>query len=1224
MATSIHASTPPPPSSIHTPTTPRFGWDDSYEPYSSRKSNRVSSQRSRVAQTPPPQSSGHNLRTNRSPRSSKKSASSMDIATSPPSSPQTAPKKRAPRLSAVMGGRRVSGALNDDNTATAAAALGLPVPRKESKTESHQSATTVRNTGMLPTPAKTPKKRPSEVAPGISSIARNIFPVHPETVEEVMPTPKKTRKRYTGLSLDSFTAEGEQSTPIQIYTDSNDRVPEADLSTDNPFYGQGTTAYPEPTKRTSKRRKINVPGEGEQTVEEAERREDGLVYVFRGKKIFRKFGNDEAEQIQDSDGVNDELEASVPRRLRGPLTRSSIKPRLLFPTPLQSKAKEARSQATEDEEEAITDIEEPPVTTPVDHHIDEAAVTPMAPKFAPFSPPTTARATRSKRLDLASSPVTSTSDDESTFSATARGKGAKNILKIKDIGLGRNQSQDAYFSKFPRLESYFAAINKNVQIVNDDGPPSNQSSPYVHSLVRSLQDAGHVVSVVLPHVQRSWIGKAHIIGQTVKPTYFRPGTLYKDDGTTHSHPLPAGSEEQEEWVLVDGTPASCVQIGLYHYFQNRGAVDLVVSGPNYGRNSTAVFSLSSGTLGGALEAAVCKRKAIALSYAFFSRNHDPQIIAGASKLSVRLIEYLYKNWDSNVDLYTINVPLLEDVDQKRIMWTNVLQNYWEEGSCFQEVEDEEWDADEEEESIREREGAPRGDTNGESVTRHKHKHFKWAPRFADVYRSVDKAGPGNDGWAVKEGYTSVTPLKANFMHAAAVTQGELKLPSNPISTMDSLSLSDSQAKIYIYVNYEDDYVQPLILSALKSRLPANTYQLLISPSELPTPTSLYLHIGAYETLPFTHIMSHPSTSLTNAYMIRKALIRKHYLSTTTFNWITKHPSSILSTNIKPACDFELDYAEFLDDALVEAWELQESFGNNEGKSKEDREWWILKPGMSDRGQGIRLFSTEEELQAIFEEWEAGRPDSDDDEEEKGEGMGEDMSIGQKEPTKGDKGEEDGGDYIITSHLRHFIAQPYIHPPLLLPSNSRKFHIRTYVLALGALKIYVYKPMLALFASTTYIPPWSPASNTDLSPHLTNTCLQSNGAHSSVHLLSSLPISAALHTEILDQIYGVTGEVFEAAAKGMMIHFQTLPNVFEVFGLDFLVDEKGKAYLLEINAFPDFRQTGGELRDLVGGLWEGVVEIAVGGFFGVNVMGRAEGKREKGSMVLVREIDLGRR
>lgn len=178
-----------------------------------------------------------------------------------------------------------------------------------------------------------------------------------------------------------------------------------------------------------------------------------------------------------------------------------------------------------------------------------------------------------------------------------------------------------------------------------------------------------------------------------------------------------------------------------------------MSGPNFGRNSTSVFSLSSGTLGGALEAAVCKRRSIALSYAFFSRNHDPDIIAGASKLSVKLIEYLYANWGKEVDLYSVNVPLVEGVEGRKVMWTAMLQNYWGTGSCFQEVQDEEGDAGEEEQRIREKEGQT--GMNGEvaEVGRHMHKHFKWAPRFTDVYKSVEEAGPGNDGWAIQEGFT---------------------------------------------------------------------------------------------------------------------------------------------------------------------------------------------------------------------------------------------------------------------------------------------------------------------------------------------------------------------------------------------------------------------------------------------------------------------------------------
>lgn len=302
---------------------------------------------------------------------------------------------------------------------------------------------------------------------------------------------------------------------------------------------------------------------------------------------------------------------------------------------------------------------------------------------------------------------------------------------------------------------------------------------------------------------------------------------------------------------------------------------------------------------------------------------------------------------------------------------------------------------------------------------------------------------------------------------------------------------------------------------------------------------------------------------------------------------------------------------------MEAWELNESMGRNEGKEREEREWWILKPGMSDRGQGIRLFSTLEELQSIFEEWEAERPDSDDEEED------EESTNPRNDKAKVE--EEEGKDYIVTSHLRHFTTQPYIHPPLLLPSlGNRKFHIRTYVLALGSLKIYVYKPMLALFASTPYTAPWSASS--DLSPHLTNTCLQSGSHDGSVlsFFSSALPIDGERKEEIFKQICDTTGEVFEAAAKGMMVHFQTLPNAFEVFGLDFLVDggEEGRVWLLEVNAFPDFRQTGGDLKDIVRGLWREVVRVGVGGFFGgEREMSEA---KEEGNLLLVRNVKLGRK
>ena len=267
--------------------------------------------------------------------------------------------------------------------------------------------------------------------------------------------------------------------------------------------------------------------------------------------------------------------------------------------------------------------------------------------------------------------------------------------------------------------------------------------------------------------------------------------MHNDSGHSSTKPLPTKSNE-EEWILVDSTPASCVQIGLYHYFQERGPVDLVVSGPNYGRNTTAVFALSSGTLGGALEAAVCGKRSIALSYAFFDRNHDPEIVSGASRMSLRVIERLMKDWSADTHLYSINVPLVKDVEKAKVLWTDMLQNQWKSGSCFQEIDvpqDEDLSPEEEEQKIRRRESdemerkpdvseyangehdAPGGETKH---LRYTHKHFKWAPRFKDVYDSVEQSQPGNDGRVVKEGQVSVTPLRANFMHVSGF-EGEMKL-----------------------------------------------------------------------------------------------------------------------------------------------------------------------------------------------------------------------------------------------------------------------------------------------------------------------------------------------------------------------------------------------------------------------------------------------------------------
>ncbi len=441
------------------------------------------------------------------------------------------------------------------------------------------------------------------------------------------------------------------------------------------------------------------------------------------------------------------------------------------------------------------------------------------------------------------------------------------------------------------------------------------------------------------------------------------------------------------------------------------------------------------------------------------------------------------------------------------------------------------------------------------------------------------------------------------------------------------STVDTAPKLYALIDYSESYVQPLILQALSSQLSQLPYELITTITQLPSLSSPVLQIAGYEALDFDHVLQNHSTSLVCAYVIRKALVRKHYLSSTVATWLVKHPDSVLRKHFKPAVHFELDFAEFLDEALVDAWDLNESLVRNEeieGKP-ESKEWWILKPGMSDGGNGIRLFSSMDELREIFEEWEFEEPDDEEDDD----GQEVTSDEGKSDLPKMRGGAEDVQDGGMTSQLRHFIAQPYIHPPLLLESKvNRKFHVRVYVLAVGALKVYVYKEMLALFAAREYYTPGQTdvTGEIDLARHLTNTCFQDESTRSSSvcrfwELENDKASGTDWHSRVWKQICDVTGEVFEAASREQMVHFQTLPNAFEIFGVDFLIDADFNAWLLELNAYPDFKQTGDDLQNVVvGGLFEEVVSVAVRPFFARQNRGAGN---QSDRMMLVRDIELGR-
>jgi tubulin--tyrosine ligase len=86
------------------------------------------------------------------------------------------------------------------------------------------------------------------------------------------------------------------------------------------------------------------------------------------------------------------------------------------------------------------------------------------------------------------------------------------------------------------------------------------------------------------------------------------------------------------------------------------------------------------------------------------------------------------------------------------------------------------------------------------------------------------------------------------------------------STKD-LCLDDKPAPVYAVVDYEDAYVEPRILAALKKYIPS--IKTVRDPSELPKNTDIkMLNWSVYEKIPFEEAMEKPENLLCCSYIIR--------------------------------------------------------------------------------------------------------------------------------------------------------------------------------------------------------------------------------------------------------------------------------------------------------------------------------------------------------------------
>lgn len=225
---------------------------------------------------------------------------------------------------------------------------------------------------------------------------------------------------------------------------------------------------------------------------------------------------------------------------------------------------------------------------------------------------------------------------------------------------------------------------------------------------------------------------------------------------------------------------------------------MLISGPNRepttssglttdGRNLSAAFALSSGTIGAAMAGALAVPLAgpsgprtfmpsIALSYGVVERPVPPRALQLAHEVAVGVCKRLFDDWGwedvdkrNPVQVYSVNVPLVTEAIERanrKVCFTTMWRNTY--GQLFvptQKAPQEEtnWSAadkvqqSDDAESQQEVDGPLR---------------FRFAPNFHPLlHPSPDTMSEGTDAWAFYHGYTSVTPLLANFAELQDPGQG---------------------------------------------------------------------------------------------------------------------------------------------------------------------------------------------------------------------------------------------------------------------------------------------------------------------------------------------------------------------------------------------------------------------------------------------------------------------
>ncbi|CAK56346.1 unnamed protein product (macronuclear) [Paramecium tetraurelia] len=205
--------------------------------------------------------------------------------------------------------------------------------------------------------------------------------------------------------------------------------------------------------------------------------------------------------------------------------------------------------------------------------------------------------------------------------------------------------------------------------------------------------------------------------------------------------------------------------------------------------------------------------------------------------------------------------------------------------------------------------------------------------------------------------------------------------------------------------------------------------------------------------------------------------------------------------------------------------------------------WLLKPADWNRGEGVHVFNTLEEVETLIKSYYYGK-----------------------------------GNY----ECKEFVIQKYIERPLLL--SGRKFDIRCWVLVSQEMQYFLFKEAYIRTSGTAFS-----LDNKDRYIHLTNNAVQKN-AQNYGQFEDGNQLSLNRFQQLLDQQettynfrkqgWPMIKDVVKITMNSTRMNKRNRKYGMQLLGYDFMIDENLKLWLIEVNANPCLEESSNLLKMLI--------------------------------------------